>query len=331
LPHELLSTGATVESCINAARAQGLAYAGVQYGGQCFAGNTLGYAKVAETDCNMRCSANAGETCGGAWRNSIYAVSATTCTPTTCAAQGKNCGSISNECGGTLNCGTCTAPATCGGGGTPNVCGGGHTYSTPFPATENPLSEGGKWVNGKTTGLDWTDILTLGGTKAYGTSTGSGNGYDDSTAVLQNYAKWGPNQTATGVVYVHSPGNAPHDPEVELRLNTTISAHSITGYECTFSVKNDGTQYAGIARWNGPFGNFTGLVLVTGNAPLANGDTISCSNLDGTISLLHNGKLVTSAKDTTFTGGSPGIGTDLDSNGASLNGTFGFSHFSASD
>src|SRR5262249_42203613 len=45
------------------------------------------------------------------------------CTPTTCAAQGKNCGSISDGCGGTLTCGTCTAPQTCGGGGVSNVCG----------------------------------------------------------------------------------------------------------------------------------------------------------------------------------------------------------------
>lgn len=47
------------------------------------------------------------------------------CTPTTCAAQGKNCGTISNGCGGTLSCGSCAAPQTCGGGGVPNVCGGG--------------------------------------------------------------------------------------------------------------------------------------------------------------------------------------------------------------
>jgi chitinase len=47
------------------------------------------------------------------------------CTPTTCSAQGKNCGSISDGCSGTLNCGSCTSPQTCGGGGTANVCGGG--------------------------------------------------------------------------------------------------------------------------------------------------------------------------------------------------------------
>jgi Protein of unknown function (DUF1565) len=45
------------------------------------------------------------------------------CKPTTCAAQGKNCGTIPDGCGGTLTCGTCTSPATCGGTGTANVCG----------------------------------------------------------------------------------------------------------------------------------------------------------------------------------------------------------------
>jgi hypothetical protein len=42
---------------------------------------------------------------------------------TTCAAQGANCGSIPDGCGGTLDCGQCTAPAFCGGGGA-NKCGG---------------------------------------------------------------------------------------------------------------------------------------------------------------------------------------------------------------
>ena len=48
---------------------------------------------------------------------------AAACASTTCAAQGASCGSIGDGCGGTLTCGTCTAPQTCGGGGTANVCG----------------------------------------------------------------------------------------------------------------------------------------------------------------------------------------------------------------
>lgn len=49
--------------------------------------------------------------------NLSYTVS-TACVPTTCAAQGKNCDSISDGCGGTLNCGTCTGTQIC----TNNVC-----------------------------------------------------------------------------------------------------------------------------------------------------------------------------------------------------------------
>ncbi len=46
-----------------------------------------------------------------------------TCTPTTCIEQGKNCGTISDGCGGSLDCGTCAPSETCGGGGVANVCG----------------------------------------------------------------------------------------------------------------------------------------------------------------------------------------------------------------
>jgi peptidoglycan/xylan/chitin deacetylase (PgdA/CDA1 family) len=53
------------------------------------------------------------------------------CTPTTCSAQGKNCGTISDGCGGTLTCGSCTSPQTCGGGGVANVCGGGSSSCSP--------------------------------------------------------------------------------------------------------------------------------------------------------------------------------------------------------
>src|SRR5690349_9504934 len=46
------------------------------------------------------------------------------CTPTTCAAEQKNCGDIVDGCGKSLNCGTCTGGDTCGGS-SPNVCGVG--------------------------------------------------------------------------------------------------------------------------------------------------------------------------------------------------------------
>lgn len=45
------------------------------------------------------------------------------CQSTSCAAQNAMCGTIPDGCGGTLDCGTCTAPQTCGGGGVANLCG----------------------------------------------------------------------------------------------------------------------------------------------------------------------------------------------------------------
>ena len=45
-----------------------------------------------------------------------------TCTPTTCMAQGKDCGAISDGCNMVLDCGTCHPPNHCGAV-TPNVCG----------------------------------------------------------------------------------------------------------------------------------------------------------------------------------------------------------------
>ncbi|MFL5321606.1 MAG: hypothetical protein ACJ790_18225 [Myxococcaceae bacterium] len=50
------------------------------------------------------------------------------CTPFTCDLLGKNCGTVSDGCGGTLDCGACSGKASCGGGGVTNVCG-----CTPIP------------------------------------------------------------------------------------------------------------------------------------------------------------------------------------------------------
>ena len=67
-------------------------------------------------------------TTNGAWAGTAFidtvSWTATGCMATTCVAEGKNCGTISDGCTGTLTCGsTCPASETCGGGGVANVCG----------------------------------------------------------------------------------------------------------------------------------------------------------------------------------------------------------------
>ncbi|HTS82492.1 MAG TPA: choice-of-anchor X domain-containing protein [Myxococcaceae bacterium] len=52
--------------------------------------------------------------------------SSSSCTPTTCAAKGATCGSISDGCSGTLQCGSCATGLACGTGSNnsvANVCG----------------------------------------------------------------------------------------------------------------------------------------------------------------------------------------------------------------
>ena len=48
-------------------------------------------------------------------------------------------------------------------------------YTTNFPLTANPISEGGAWLSGKAAGLDWTDVRTTPG-KAFGTQDGTAVG-----------------------------------------------------------------------------------------------------------------------------------------------------------
>jgi hypothetical protein len=47
------------------------------------------------------------------------------CTPRTCKDLGLECGPSGDGCGGVLECGTCTAPASCGGSGLFGICGAG--------------------------------------------------------------------------------------------------------------------------------------------------------------------------------------------------------------
>lgn len=78
LPHWLGTVG-NVETCLSRARDNGLAYAGLQWHGECWGGNELRYMAVGAQECNTQCAS--GQFCGGAWRNSIYATGATSPPP----------------------------------------------------------------------------------------------------------------------------------------------------------------------------------------------------------------------------------------------------------
>jgi hypothetical protein len=200
------------------------------------------------------------------------------------------------------------------------------TYTTNFPATETAISEGGRWINGKVTGLNWSNVQTTAGF-AFGTQSGSG-GTDDSTAILSG--NWGPDQTAQATVHFTNVQPPPIYEEVELRLRTSISANSLTGYEINFQASTASNAYIQIVRWNGPLNNFT--YVNDRNGPgLHDGDVVKATISGSTITVYVNGAQVLQGTDSTYTSGSPGMGFFLSGTTASANSNFGFSSFTATD
>lgn len=181
-------------------------------------------------------------------------------------------------------------------------------YTTNFSRAENPISEARNWVDGKTIGLDWSDIATVAGL-AYGTESGRKTGdevYDDSTALLAG--SWPSDQTVEATV--HSVNQHPDVfEEVELRLRSSLTAHNSTGYEVLYRCLNTDQAYASIVRWNGPLGNFTYLAQEKGSGyRLSDGDLVSASINGNVITAYINGKRVMQTSDKTYTSGTPGMG-----------------------
>jgi len=224
-----------------------------------------------------------------------------------------------------------------------------HSYSTSFPRVENPIREGRNWVGGSDGGTNfWLGSLFEGGLLWGNVQTTSGFAYGvseptefgDPTAIVSGV--WGPDQTATARVKINKVpiGHCCH--EVELRLRTTISPNSITGYEAYCSVMPD-NQYCHIARWNGPNGSYWNFETGSADTYAADGDTLTAT-VKGTnpvvITLYKNDKQILQATDQgaagggfgsygPWTSGNPGIGF-YDNHDKHWE-TFGFSSFSATD
>uniref|UniRef100_A0A1I8J0W9 WSC domain-containing protein n=1 Tax=Macrostomum lignano TaxID=282301 RepID=A0A1I8J0W9_9PLAT len=63
----------TVQLCSEICAYGKFRYFGVQYSSSCFCGNSYGrHGRAADSDCNMECSGNTAQICGGAYRNSVY-------------------------------------------------------------------------------------------------------------------------------------------------------------------------------------------------------------------------------------------------------------------
>jgi hypothetical protein len=199
------------------------------------------------------------------------------------------------------------------------------SYTTQFSASENPISEDGRWITGKTAGVDWADVAVRPGF-AYGVESGHG-GYDDSAALLTG--TWPSNQTAEAKVHTVNQNDNIYE-EVELRLRSTLSARKSTGYEVNFRCSKTSNAYAEIVRWNGPLGKFTYLSRGTGSKyGVADGDVVKATAIGNRIAAYINGVQVLQAKDTAYVAGNPGMGFFL-RGPTEVSQDYGFSTFSAS-
>jgi acetyl esterase/lipase len=163
------------------------------------------------------------------------------------------------------------------------------SYSTRFQLDEDPISEGGKWINGGKDGIDWFNVITKNGV-------------------------FSRNQTEK------------YYQEVEIRLRSKIAPHLCTGYEVFWRCLKTPNAYVEIVRWNGKVRDWTSLKKHTGaQYGVKNGDLVEATIVGNVIKGYVNGVEVITVTDNTFSEGNPGIGFNYGV--GETNGDFGFTSY----
>lgn len=198
------------------------------------------------------------------------------------------------------------------------------SYSTSFPATENPISEGGIWLNGLTDGLDWNDIQTVPG-KAYAATldTAPGGDSDDICVLKPAFFACTANQFSQATVFRNGGYSPSGSHEISLLVRFAISAHSAAGYEW-YVNQNGGSS---IVRWNGAHSSFDIIASPTCNAP-ANGDVFRMEISGTTITVYQNGVSKGTVNNSTFSTGNPGFGNNPSTGGTATVSGMGYSAWS---
>lgn len=194
------------------------------------------------------------------------------------------------------------------------------TYSTSFPATENPISQSGIWVNGGSVGGNWNNVRTTPGL-AFGAATVSST--DDCLAHLN--LGFLPSQSIEGTVFKAGGYSPPDSHEIELLTRWSIALGVSRGYEVNW-------QFAGICqivRWNGSLGDFTVIGSDVDIGAAVTGDKLKVTVVGSNIKVYKNSVEVRSETDSTWTTGNPGIGF-FPRTGATL-ASYGWSHIDVTE
>lgn len=174
------------------------------------------------------------------------------CTPTTCAAQNKNCGSIPDGCGGMLTCGTCAGTQTCGGAGMANVCGAMCQMSCPAGFSCNAV---GACAGGNPTMLS-LDVKTV---KVSGTVTVNGAALANVGTACANY----PTDPKVTVNFFDAARG--YSVSTEVPCSSAASAYAVDLFPGTYEVSIEGHRNTNLPPARG--------VVVAGlavNAAIAN-------------------------------------------------------------
>jgi len=194
------------------------------------------------------------------------------------------------------------------------------SFTTRFELDEDPISEGGNWLNGAKDGVDWFNVITKNGV-AYGAV--SQGDFTDPTALLAG--SWGKNQKVKARVFSRNQTEKYYQ-EVEIRLRSKLSPHLCTGYEVFWRCLKTPNAYVEIVRWNGKVKDWTSLKKLSGTQyGVKDGDMVEAAIVGNVIKGYLNGVEVISVTDNTFKEGKPGIGFNYGV--GQSNGDFGFTSY----
>jgi hypothetical protein len=216
------------------------------------------------------------------------------------------------------------------------------SYSTSFPTTENPLSEGGRWFSNSTTR---TRCQTTPGL-CFGTMTSTSQPpFDDSYAGLTG--TWGPDVEIIMTIAKASPFGI-QEIEANFRIQDTVGQGNVIMYEV--NLAHDG-QYCNFGRWTGPNGSisdFVELAPSSGGVQFSvpggvhNGDLFKATMIGNAMNayinyndgngyhiINTNGPILDTAGaggGAVITSGAPGIGFYDEAQHSGANNQFGISH-----
>lgn len=185
-----------------------------------------------------------------------------------------------------------------------------NTYATSFPATENPISEGGIWQNGGVGGtMPFSNVKTVAGLAMADDYIYTGQDYEDSSAIIDPaFRNFGPDQWAEITIY-HDPAYTPtssHEVIVAMRGTVTVNGPNYYPHYHFLMSVNGGFQLFWL---NGTLGHFVEISTSAHNGGLSafvTGDVVRTEVQGTALRIYQNSVLKHSATDANISTGQPG-------------------------